>query len=122
MPILLVTPNIQGEKIPGRNAWNKFNIQAKDWSFHPRGISMQMKRNLILAVVTAAAFSLGLLAAQTASQKNMNDWSYSKVKVSDSIETRSSVYLPWARLGTAAFNGSVNPERDFCDKLPRNLN
>jgi len=44
------------------------------------GIRMQMKRNLILAVVTAAAFSLGLLAAQATSQKNMNDWSYSKVK------------------------------------------
>jgi hypothetical protein len=24
-----MTPNNQGEKIPGRNAWNKFNIQAK---------------------------------------------------------------------------------------------
>lgn len=41
---------------------------------------MQMKQNLILAIVTAAVFSLGLWAAQATSQKNMNDWSYSKVK------------------------------------------
>jgi hypothetical protein len=74
---------------------------------------MQMKRNLILAVVTAAAFSLGFLAAQTTSQKNMNDCSYSKVKASDSIETRRSVYLPWARLRTGAFSDRANPGTGF---------
>jgi hypothetical protein len=44
------------------------------------GIHMQMMRNLILAIVAATFFSLGLLATQATSQKDMNDWSYSKVK------------------------------------------
>lgn len=41
---------------------------------------MNRKRSLITAVVAVLAVSLGLLAAQSMNQKDMNDWSYSKVK------------------------------------------
>ena len=41
---------------------------------------MHKKRNAVLAVVFAAAVAVGLMAAQGTNQKNMNDWSYSKVK------------------------------------------
>lgn len=41
---------------------------------------MDLRRSIISAIVLAAAVSLGLLAAQNTNGKNMNDWSYSKVK------------------------------------------
>ncbi len=41
---------------------------------------MHTRRILILAILVAAATSLGLLASQGSNSKDMNDWSYSKVK------------------------------------------
>jgi hypothetical protein len=40
---------------------------------------MHIKRNLVLAILASVA-SLGLMAAQGTHQKDMNGWSYSKVK------------------------------------------
>ena len=40
---------------------------------------MHINRNLVLAVIVSAA-SIGLMSAQSTNQKDMNSWSYSKVK------------------------------------------
>jgi hypothetical protein len=41
---------------------------------------MHVKRNFILVIVAAMTLSVGLWAAQATNGKDMNDWSYSKVK------------------------------------------
>lgn len=67
---------------------------------------MQMKRNLILAVVIAAAASLGLLAAQASNQKNMNDWSYSKVqKMMSNPQTAKKVGMMARKNGVMLMGG-----------------
>lgn len=41
---------------------------------------MHIKRNAVLALVFAAAVAVGLMAAQGSNSKDMNNWSYAKVK------------------------------------------
>jgi hypothetical protein len=63
-----------------RNAWSKKDIQLTERKSQKGDINMHVKRNSILATVVAITVAVGLWAAQNMNQKDMNNWSYSKVK------------------------------------------
>jgi hypothetical protein len=67
---------------------------------------MHFKRNLILAVMIAAAIPLGLLAAQGMNQKDMNSWPYSKVRqMMSNPQTAKKVGMMAKRNGVMLIGG-----------------